>query len=35
MWNPRLDESQDGIKIARVYTNNLIYVGDDKAEILP
>ena len=35
MWNPRLDDSQAGIKIARVYTKNLIYVGDNKAEILP
>ena len=35
MWNPRLDESQAEIKIVRVYTNNLIYVGDNKAEILP
>ena len=28
-------KSQAEIKIARVYINNLIYAGDNKAEILP
>ena len=28
MWNTRLDEAQDGIKIARRYSNNLSYADD-------
>ena len=28
MWNPGLDESQAGIKIAVRHTNNLIYADD-------
>ena len=28
MWNSRLDESQEGIKIARKNINNLRYVDD-------
>ena len=28
MWNPGLDESQAGIKIARRHTNNLRYADD-------
>ena len=29
MWNPRLDESQGGIKIARRNINNLKYADDN------
>ena len=28
MWNPRLDEAQPGIKIARKNINNLRYADD-------
>ena len=28
MWNPKLDEAQAGIKIAKKIINNLIYADD-------